>query len=114
MFEDVVGEDDIEAGVRPGDAVGVGDLAFVEHRVVHDARVEVDAADAGGMTPEVHLLDDAGSRAEVENDGGGGEALENALAEELVVPVAGVVGIEGAVEFFNEGGHRIFRGGFKN
>lgn len=45
---------------------------------------------------------------------GGGEALENALAEELVVPVAGVGGIEGAVEFFNEGGHRIFRGGFKN
>jgi hypothetical protein len=57
------------------------------------------------MTPEVHLLDDAGSGPKIENDSGGGEMLENALAEQLVVPVAGLGGIEGAVEFFDEGGH---------
>ncbi len=68
--------------------------------------IEVDAADPRGQPPEVHLLDDARARAEV--DGCGGEALENALAEQLVVPVAGVAGIEGAVEFFGEGGHGIF------
>jgi len=105
VFEDVVGEDDIEGGVGPGDAAGVGDFAFVQHRIVHDAGIEIDPADAGDMTPKVHLLDDARARAKVEDDRCGRETLEDALAEKLVVPVAGVVGIEGAVEFFNEGGH---------
>ncbi len=53
--------------------------------VVYSARIEIDAADAGGMTPKVHLLD----------DGRGGEALEDAIAEQWGVPVAGVAGIEG-------------------
>ncbi|MEI2780660.1 MAG: hypothetical protein V9H25_05125 [Candidatus Competibacter sp.] len=45
------------------------------------AGIEIDAADPRGMAPKVHLLDDAGSGSKVENDGGGGEMLENALAE---------------------------------
>lgn len=73
--------------------------------VVYHVRIEVDAADPGGMTPEIHLLDDAGSGPKVEDDGGGGEALENALAEQWVVAVAGVGGIKNVVEFFDEGGH---------
>ena len=103
MFQHVVGEDHIEGGVGVGNAAGVGDFAFVQHRVVHDPGIEVHAADPRGVTPEVHLLDDARARAEVENDGCGGEMLKDALAEELVVPVAAVGGIEGVVEFFDEG-----------
>lgn len=107
MFQHVVGENDIEGVVRVGNAAGVGDFAFVQHWVIHDPGIEIDAANARGMTPEVHLLDDAGSGSKIEDDGGGGEALENALAEQLVVPVAGETGIEGLVEFFGEGGHSI-------
>ncbi len=45
VFEDVVGEDDIKGGVGIGDAAGVGDFAFVQHRVIDDAGIEVDTAD---------------------------------------------------------------------
>lgn len=79
VFEDVVGENQIEGGVGIGDAAGVGDFAFVQHRVIDDAGIEVDAADPCGQSPEVHLLDDARARAEVENDRCGGEALEISL-----------------------------------
>ena len=103
VFEDVVGENQIEGGVGIGDAAGVGDFAFVQHGVIDDTGIEIDAADLCGQSPKVHLLDDTRARAKVENDDCGGEALEDALAEELVVPVAGVAGIEGAVEFFDEG-----------
>jgi hypothetical protein len=111
VFQHVVGKDHIEGVVRVGDAAGVGDFAFIQHRVVHDPGIEIEAADAGGMTPEVHLLDDAGSGPKIENDSGGGEMLENALAEQLVVPVAGESGIEGLVEFFDKGGHVVLPAG---
>ena len=90
VFQHVVGEDHIEGGVGVGNVAGVGDFAFVQHRVVHDPGIEVHAADPRGVTPEVHLLDDAGACAEVEDDGCGGEVGQDALAEELVVPVAGL------------------------
>ncbi|MFZ1829348.1 MAG: hypothetical protein WAW42_11380 [Candidatus Competibacteraceae bacterium] len=85
VFEDVVGENQIEGGVGIGDAAGVGDFAFVQQGVIDDARIEVDAADPRGQPPEVHLLDDARARAKIENDRCGGEALEDALAEQMVI-----------------------------
>ncbi len=104
VFEDIVGEDDIEGGVGIGDTASVSNFALVQHRIVDDAGIEVDATDFRGQSPKVHLLDDA--RAEIEDDRYGGEMLENALAEDLVVPVAGETGIEGAVELFGESAHQ--------
>ena len=62
VFQYVVGEDHIEGSVGIGDAAGVGDFAFVEHGVIDDAGIEIDAADPRGQPPEVRLLDDARAR----------------------------------------------------
>jgi len=59
VFEDVVGEDDIEGGVGIRDAASVSNFALIQQRVIHDAGIEIDAQHPGGMAPKVHLLDDA-------------------------------------------------------
>lgn len=81
MFEDVVGENDIKSGVGPGDAASVSNFSFIQQRVIHDAGIEIDAANPRGPPLEVHLLDDARARAEIEDDRCRVEALEDALAE---------------------------------
>ena len=59
-----------------------------QYGVVYSAGIEVYAADPRGQSPKIHWLDDARARAEIKDDGCGGELLEeDALAEQWIVPV---------------------------
>lgn len=93
VFEDVVGENNVERIVGVGDSITEAEFGFVEIGVLADTRIRIDATDFCGESSEVHLGDDARSRAQIEHHGFRVKVGDNNFAEQLVVPVRRVTRI---------------------
>ena len=67
MFKDVIGKNQVEAGATVGQRVRGTDRCLVQVGILENALVKIDTIDTPCNAAEIHLLDDPGACAYVEN-----------------------------------------------
>ena len=87
VFDDIVGDDDVERGVRVRDCLASPDAPFIEKGIHRDPLVRVDAAHASYPAAEVHLWNDAGSGAQIEQPVFRPQHRQDLFLEQDIVPI---------------------------
>ena len=65
MFQNIVGNDDIEGIPRPRELFYIADTAFVKKRVFGHSRIEIHTTGEAYMIFKIHMRDDPRARPEI-------------------------------------------------